>query len=351
MRRLSRWKHLFSPNPPKRDRDTDMIFRHLWFLVLLVVIPLHILWSRRFSRPATVRFSTFQELGRLSPSFRVRLRRWILWILPYAAVSCLILALARPQSVSQEREYQTEGIDIVVAFDISGSMAAMDFQPENRLAVAKEEAKRFVRGRKNDRIGLVIFARESYTQCPLTLDYDVLTQLLEEVEMGLIKDGTAIGLALATSVNRLRDSPGKSKVILLITDGANNAGNIDPITAAEIAKSFGIRIHSICVGRGGLVPFPVDDPLFGRRYVQAEVEIDELLLQQVSAVTGGLYFRARDEKSLRQIYETIDRLEKSKVKVKEYSTYEELFPYFLIPGIFVLLMAVGLENTLLLKIP
>jgi Ca-activated chloride channel family protein len=262
-----------------------------------------------------------------------------------------IAALARPQSVASEREYQSEGIDIVVALDISGSMQAMDFQPQNRLEVAKAEAKKFILGREHDRIGLVVFARQSYTQCPLTLDYEVLTQLLDEVQMGLIKDGTAVGLAIANAVNRLRDSTAKSKVIILITDGANNAGNIDPLTAAELAKSFGIRVYAIGVGREGMVPFPVDDPLFGRRYIQAKVEMDEPTMQKIASMTGALYFRAQDEAALTEIYRTIDKLEKTKVEVKEFHTYDELFPHFLLPGLAALVLGVILESTVFLKIP
>jgi len=200
-------------------------------------------------------------------------------------------------------------------------------------------------------MGLVVFARQSFTQCPLTLDYEVLTGLLKDVQVGLIKDGTAIGLAMATAINRLRDSEAKSKVVILITDGANNAGNLDPLTAAELAKTFNVKFYTIGVGKDGLVPFPIEDPLFGKRYVQARVDMDEPTLEKIATMTGGKYFRARDEKSLAHIYETIDQLEKTKVDVKEYSSYEELFLYFLIPGLICFLLAVLLENTLLLKVP
>jgi len=319
-------------------------------LLLLLLVPLFLLLEKK-SKPARLRFSSVAQT-QAGDFFRLyRLRTLVLRSLRVLAFVCLVLALARPQSVSSEREYETEGIDIVIALDISGSMQAMDFQPANRLEVAKEEAKRFIRGRQHDRIGLVVFASQSYTQCPLTLDYDILIRLVDEVEMGLIKDGTAIGLTIANSVNRLRDSTAKSKIVILITDGANNSGNIDPITATELAKSFGIKIYAIGVGKEGMVPFPVDDPLFGRRYVQAQVEMDEPSLREIAAKTGGLYFRARDQKSLTEIYRTIDRLEKSKVKVKEYSIYDELFPYFLIPGIVLLLSGLFLENTVWVKIP
>jgi Ca-activated chloride channel family protein len=262
-----------------------------------------------------------------------------------------VLALARPQRATAEREYQTAGVDIVIALDLSGSMLAEDFKPENRLGVAKNEAIHFIQGRENDRIGLVVFARQAFTQCPLTLDYDVLIKLIEDVRIGMIADGTAIGMGIATSINRLRDSSAESKVIILITDGSNNAGNIDPITAAELAKNFGIRVHTISVGRGGLVPFPVNDPLFGKRYVQAEVEIDDETLKRIADITGGRFFRARDPKALAEIYEKINELEKTEVTVTEYRSYEELFRYFLFPAILLLLFEVSARQVMVPRIP
>lgn len=253
--------------------------------------------------------------------------------------------------VNREREQETKGIDIVVSLDISGSMMAEDFKPENRLAVAKEEAAKFIRERENDRIGLVVFSREAFTQCPLTLDYDILTSLLSEVQIGMIQDGTAIGMGIATAVNRLRESDAKSKVIILITDGENNAGKIDPVTAAELAQTFGIKVHTIGVGRGGLVPFPINDPLFGKRYVQAKVDIDEFTLKRIADITGGVFFRARDPQSLSEIYTRINELEKTEVRVKEYRSFDELFPYFLIPALILLTVELALKNTLFLRIP
>ncbi len=278
------------------------------------------------------------------------LHRFLPWM-RLAAVLLFIVALARPQRVAAEKEYETNGVDIVISLDISGSMLAEDFKPENRMLVAKQEAIKFIRGRENDRIGLVVFARKAFTQCPLTLDYDVLTRLVEEVQIGMIADGTAIGMGLATAVNRLRDSKAKSKVIILITDGENNAGNIDPVTAAELAKTFGIKAYTIGVGRGGLVPFPVNDPLFGKRYVQANVEIDEMTLKRIADITGGLFFRARDTQSLAQIYEKINQLEKTEIKVKEYRSYEELFHYVLIPALALLFIEIFLSRTVLLRVP
>lgn len=262
-----------------------------------------------------------------------------------------IVALARPQKVTAEREYDTKGVDIIIALDISGSMLAEDFKPENRLLVAKQEAIKFIHGRENDRIGLVVFARKAFTQCPLTLDYEVLIRLLEDVQIGMIADGTAIGMGIATAVNRLRGSTAKSKVIILITDGENNAGNIDPITAAELAKTFGVKVYTIGVGKGGLVPFPVNDPLFGKRYVQAEVEIDEMTLKRIADISGGLFFRARDPQSLAEIYEKINRLEQTEIKIKEYRSYDELFHLFLVPALWLLIIEIVLSRTWLLKVP
>ena len=263
----------------------------------------------------------------------------------------MITALARPQAVESEREFETKGVDIVIALDISGSMLAEDFKPINRITVAKEEAKKFIRGRQNDRIGLVVFASKGYTQCPLTLDYDILTKLIDDVEIGLIKDGTAIGLGIGTAINRLRDSTAKSKVIILLTDGENNAGNVDPITAAELAKSFGIKIYAVCIGKGGLVPFPVEDPIFGKRYVQAEVKIDEKTLKRIADIANGLFFSAGDTVGLQNAFKEIDKLERTEVKVKEYSSYRELYHQFLIPGVLLMLLQLVLTNSIFLKIP
>jgi Ca-activated chloride channel family protein len=240
---------------------------------------------------------------------------------------------------------------IVALLDISGSMLAEDFRPVNRIAVAKEEAKKFVKGRQNDRIGLVVFARKGYTQCPLTLDYEVLSQLIDDIEIGLIKDGTAIGLGIATAVNRLRDSDAKSKVIILLTDGENNAGNIDPITAAELAKSFGIKIYTITIGKGGLVPFPIEDPVFGKRYVQAEVKVDEQILKRISDITDGRHFSAGDAEGLSRAYKQINELETSEVKIKEFSSYRELYHLFVAPGLLLFLLELLIGQTIFLKLP
>lgn len=327
-----------------------MIFLHPAFFFLLLVLPLIWLLQRRKKSRAQLILSTTQFAKRIRPSWRVS-SSGIQNLLRTIAFLLFIVSLARPQAVSKEREHETKGVDIIISLDISGSMLAEDFKPENRLAVAKEEAKKFIRARENDRIGLVVFAKDAFTQCPLTLDYDILTSLVDEIQPGMIADGTAIGMGLATAVNRLRESDAKSKVIVLITDGENNAGKIDPITSAELAKTFKIKVYTIGVGRGGLVPFPINDPLFGKRYVQAKVDIDEFTLKRIADITSGLFFRARDPKSLSEIYAKINELERTEVKVLEYQSFDELFPNFLMPALFILFGEILLRNTVFLRIP
>ncbi len=327
-----------------------MLFKHPAFFLLFLLLPLIHYLSRRAPRYTSLQFSTAGVAKNIPPSWRGRGIRF-LSLLRTLVFSLFIISLARPQAVSREREHETKGVDIVISLDISGSMLAEDFKPENRLTVAKEEAKKFIRGRENDRIGLVVFAREAFTQCPLTLDYDILTSLLDQTQIGMAQDGTAIGMGLATAVNRLRDSDAKSKVVILITDGENNAGKIDPVTAAELARSFHIKVYTIGVGRGGLVPFPINDPLFGKRYVQAKVDIDEFTLKRIADVTGGVFFRARDPKSLSEIYSRINELEKTEVKVHEYRSYDELFAGFLIVALLILSLELALKNTVLQRIP
>ncbi len=246
----------------------------------------------------------------------------------FFAVSGLLLvaALARPQTGAARHEVKSEGIDIVLALDVSGSMRAEDFKPHNRLYVAKQVARDFVNGRSGDRIGLVVFAGGAYTQCPLTLDYGILDNLLDQVGFGRIPDGTAIGMALATSVNRLRQAAGKSKVVILLTDGQNNAGEVDPITAAEAAQALGVKVYTIGAGRDGPARIPVDDPVFGQRYVTIDAKVDEATLGKIADLTGGRYFRATSAEALSEIYKEIDQLEKSKAETVEYVQYDERGP-------------------------
>ena len=326
-----------------------MLFRYPAFFLILLVLPL-VFWFAKKREKLEFSFSSLDLLKERPTTLRMLLSRTLPFLRALMFL-LLVTALARPSNVSSDKEYQTHGVDIIIALDISGSMLAEDFQPENRVFVAKQEAIKFINGRENDRIGLVVFAKKAFTQCPLTLDYRILTELIGEIRVGMIDDGTAIGMGIATAVNRLRSSDAKSKVIILLTDGENNAGNIDPVTAAELAKSFGIKVYTIGIGRGGMVPFPEEDPLFGKRYVQANVEIDETILKRIADITGGLFFRARDTAGLSEIYERINKLEKSEVKVKEYRSFNELFHFFLIPALLLLLLEILLRQTVLLKVP
>ncbi|MDZ7372751.1 MAG: VWA domain-containing protein [candidate division KSB1 bacterium] len=329
------------------DRFADPQF--LWLLILL---PGMAYWHFRMQqRPgATIAYSNVETVRKTGLG-QVGWVRHFLFGLRLGTVFLLILALARPRSERTEEEVHTEGIDIVIALDISGSMLAVDFKPKNRVEAAKEVASRFIDGRISDRIGLVVFAAESFTQCPPTLDYDVLKKFIQYVQVGQIRDGTAIGLGIANAASRLRYSTAKSKVIILLTDGRNNTGEIDPITAAQIAKALGIRVYTIGVGSLGNAMYPVDDPFFGRRYVSLPVEIDEELLKEIAAITGGRYFRATDTQALERIFQEIGQMEKTKIEVKHYVRYKELFRRFLFPAFAVLLLEIVLANTKFRKIP
>lgn len=329
---------------------SDITFSNPEFLFLLLLIPAFAVWYyyRLQSKESDVRFSTLLPFAMVKYSMRERLRH-LPFIVRMIAFALMIIALARPQSTSRGENIYSEGIDIVLALDISGSMLAEDFQP-NRIEAAKNVAQEFISGRTNDRIGLVIFSGESFTQCPLTVDYEVLRTLIKPLKSGMIEDGTAIGLGLANAVNRLRDSKSKSKVIVLLTDGVNNRGEIDPITAAQIAQSFGIRVYTVGVGTIGEAPYPMQTP-FGVRYQMVPVEIDEKVLNQVADITDGKYFRATDNKKLRAIYQEIDRLEKTKIEVRSFRRYTELYYSFLFVAIFFLIGDIGLSNTLFRKIP
>ncbi len=263
----------------------------------------------------------------------------------------IVIALARPQSGHSYTEYLTKGVDIVLTLDCSGSMQSEDFKPHNRLYVAKEVVSDFVRSRPNDRLGLVVFAGQAFTQCPLTLDHGILLTFLEKITTGMIEDGTAIGNAIAVAVDRLKSSDAKSRVIVLLTDGNNNKGEVDPLTAAGIAKTFGIKIYTIAVGIRGMAMMPVDDPIFGRRYVQVRVDIDEDILTRIAEQTGGRYFRATDPETLKEIYQTIGSLEKSTVKTKHYTTWNDMYLPFLIAGLAMLFLTVLLDLTVFRSLP
>ncbi len=329
---------------------SNVTFAYPWMLYFLAVVPLMIIWHWKIgkAKEPSIKYSSLNTFGRIPPSWKERLNRAPM-VLRSLAVGLLIVALARPQSFSSSQNMTTEGIDIVLALDISGSMTSEDFKP-NRIEAAKSVADKFIDGRPNDRIGLVIFAREAFTQCPLTIDHAVLKHLLKKVEPGMVPDGTAIGNGLADAVGRLKNGEAKSKVIILMTDGVNNSGEIDPLTAAEIAKTFGVRVYTIGIGTNGEAPYPVQTP-FGIRYQMIPVQIDESLLQQIASITGGEYFRATDNRTLSRIYDRIDKLEKSKIKVTSYRNAAELFSGWLDAGLILLLVELGLSRVILRRIP
>jgi Ca-activated chloride channel family protein len=295
-----------------------------------------------------VTFSSVLPFDHIPGSLREKLRD-IPVGLRLLALALFLVALARPQSISNKENVSTEGIDIVLLIDISGSMLAEDFTP-NRMQAAKMVAEEFIDGRSSDRIGLVIFSAESFTQCPLTTDYPVLKTLLKEVKSGMIADGTAIGLALANGVNRLKDSKAKSRVMILLTDGVNNRGEIDPITAAKIAATYGIRVYTVGVGAQGEAPYPVETP-FGIQRRLIPVDLDEKTLTGVADMTGGKYYRATDNKKLKAIYKEIDQLERTRIEVTAYKRYSEKYYMWLLLGLVALLFEVGLSSTVLRKIP
>ena len=328
----------------------NISFAYPWVLYFLIIVPLMIVWYwfKGKQKQPSITYSSLNIFRNIAFSWRERFRH-IPIILRVLAVALLIVALARPQNFSSGENIYTEGIDIAMVLDISGSMLAEDLKP-NRIEAAKNVIKDFIKGRTSDRIGLVIFARDSFTQCPLTIDYSVLLNLLSQVKSGMIEDGTAIGNAIANGVNRLKDSKSKSKIIILLTDGVNNSGEVDPVFAAQIAKTFGIRIYTIGVGTKGEAPYPVQTP-FGTRYQMIPVEIDESVLKQISNITGGEYFRATDNKTLKDIYDKIDKLEKSRVEVTSYRNAKELFYPWLGAGLFLLVLEVGLSKSIFRRLP
>jgi Ca-activated chloride channel family protein len=304
---------------------------YLWLLLLIpAMIAFYVL--RQQTTSASLSMPGLNQFENAGTTFRHYLRH-ILFALRTIAVAVLIIVLARPQKTDKFQNVTTEGIDIMLALDISGSMLARDFKPD-RLEASKNVATEFISGRPYDRLGLVVFSGESFTQCPLTTDHAVLINLLREIQSGMIEDGTAIGNGLATAINRIKDSEAKSKVIILLTDGVNNRGEIAPSTAADIAKTYGIRVYTIGVGTRGTAPYPVQTP-FGVQYQNMPVEIDEAILKDIASKTGGNYFRATDNDKLVQVYSEIDKLEKSKIDVHQFTRKEEKF---LIPAIIAFLM-------------
>ncbi len=326
-------------------------FEDPWMLLFLAGIPVLIWWFlfRGRNRQAYLRYSTLQILSSLQQG-RFSWKYYLTFAMRVVAVLLLILGLARPQLGNAEREISAEGIDIMLVLDISSSMRAVDFKP-NRLEAAKRVAADFVQDRISDRVGLVVFAGESFLQCPLTIDYDVLINFLNQVEIIDERyDGTAIGMALANAINRLRESPGEEPVIILLSDGRNNSGELDPMTAANLAKTYGIKVYTIGAGKEGEALYPFNSQ-FGQRLMPVRVDIDEQSLREIAEMTGGKYFRAEDEESLATIYNEISQLEKTEYRVKEYTNWQELFLWFLIPGFALLLGERLLESTVLRRLP
>jgi Ca-activated chloride channel family protein len=328
----------------------DFRFAEPLFLLLLLAIPVLAAWRwwRRRHQPSVLWADAGRWMG--GSSWRTIAER-VIAVLPWLAFALLVVAMARPQSGTREMDIKSEGIDIIAVIDASGSMRAEDFQPNNRLFVAKQVAGQFVEGRDGDRIGVVVFAGEAFTQCPLTLDQGVLQDLIKSIDFGIEPDGTAIGSAIATAVNRLRESQARSKVIVLLTDGRNNSGSVDPITAADAAAALGIKIYTIGVGVQGEAPYPVDDPLFGRRYVRMPSDVDDETLTTIATKTGGLYFRATSAEALKEIYGRIDRLEKTTVESREYIDYADMGPQLLAWGSLVLALLVLGRATLATRLP
>lgn len=325
---LMDWKHLS--------------FAHPFFFGLLLLIPVMIWWQRRGNRKAdspALRLTTLHSLHRVKPTTRVRLRP-LLFVLRVIALIMLTISLARPQSSNVTESIDSEGIDIVISLDVSGSMLAQDFKP-NRIEAAKSIALSFIDQRPTDRIGFVIFAGESFTQCPLTIDHNVLKEQVSQVKSGVLVDGTSIGMGLATAVDRLRNSKAKSKVIILLTDGVNNTGLIDPNTALEIAKAYKVRVYTVGIGTEGQAPYPVQTP-FGTQTQMMPVQIDEPLLKQIAGQTGGRYFRATGNSSMAAIYREIDKMEKTRIEISSYKHYAELF----FPFACIALICLGLELVL-----
>ena len=327
-----------------------MVFLNPNYLyLLLLLIPLIAWYVIRLSKTqASFKLASTSAFKNMKPGLRVYMRH-LPFLLRVASIALIIIVIARPQSVNSWEETETQGIDIVLALDVSGSMLSQDLQPD-RLQAAKKVASEFVVDRKNDNIGLVVFAGESFTQCPLTTDHKVLLNLLNDIEFGIIEDGTAIGLGLATSVNRLKDSESDSRVVILLTDGTNNSGQIAPLTAADLARSYGIRVYTVGVGTTGMAPTPVQTP-FGIRMQNMPVDIDEKTLTEIAVMTGGQYFRAQDTDGLRQVYDEIDEMEKYLISVQNVTQRKEVFLPFALIALALLLVELLLRRTWLRNIP
>ena len=324
----------------------------LFLIIILIPLILANYILRRDS--GHLRFSSLHYIKRIGHGGSVKYRHVLIGLRIFVIV-LLIVALARPQSGKAHSKAKTDGIDIVLALDVSGSMLAEDFElggkRRNRLYVAKDVVEDFIKWRENDRIGMVVFAGQAYTQCPLTPDYDILMQFLDKVKIGMIEDGTAIGTAIGVCVNRLKTSKAKSKVIILLTDGRNNKGEIDPLTAAELAKTFGIKIYTVGAGTKGLAPYPTKNMLGYKVYQSLQIDIDDEGLTEIAKITKGKYFRATDTTSLKEVYKQIDNLEKTEMEVTKYTEYNELFHYLVLPALGLFLFEIVLANTRFRKLP
>jgi Ca-activated chloride channel family protein len=331
-----------------------MHFQNPWILILLPVVGALVIFSKKRESFPSFRFSTDELVKDLPATFRIKLHKSII-LVRMAALFLIVIALSRPQSMLQESSIETEGVDIVLVIDVSSTMLAEDFESgvsrESRVDAVKDVVREFINNRHDDRIGIVAFASRAYTVSPLTLDYGWLLQNLDRVKVGLIEDGTAIGSGISTALNRLKDSQAKSKVVILLTDGRNNAGRISPLTAAEAAAALNIKVYTIGAGTKGLAPYPTKDMFGNKVYQKVKIEIDEDLLKKIAEKTHAKYFRATDTKSLRDVYMEIDKLEKSRIEEKGYVEYKELFHLFLIPGLALLFLEIILNNTFLRRIP
>ncbi|MBQ9212728.1 MAG: VWA domain-containing protein [Bacteroidales bacterium] len=315
----------------------------LWFLLVLLPLGVWYFFKVKNFSPA-LKFSSLEGFGAEKMTFR-KILAYVPFVLNFLIIGLMIFAIARPQTTGENQKTEKDGIDIVLAMDISGSMEACDFKP-NRLEAAKNVASEFIQARENDRMGIVLFAGESFTQCPLTSDHSTLVNLMSQIKKGIIEDGTAIGLGLANAVARIKDSKAKSKIVILLTDGMNNCGEIDPITAADIAAKFGIRVYTIGVGTNGEAPFPVVDA-WGRKFFQnMPVEIDEATLTKISQITDGKYFRATNNQALKDIYSQIDKLEKTKIESMTISHVNEKFYPYLVLALCLLVLKILLRYTL-----
>lgn len=315
---------------------------YLWLLLLLPIVGGLWIWRLLRHRHPVLLFTAVQTARKLPKTLRLR-ARWIVPVLYLFGLGLIVLALARPQTQFSTVEQQVEGIEIVLSMDISSSMLAEDFEP-NRLMAAKQIASDFISRRTHDRVGINVFARQSFTAVPPTLDQELIQHRLQEIDVGMVEDGTAIGLGISTAINRLRESDASSRIIILLTDGLNNAGEIDPLTAGELAATHDIRIYTVGVGTRGTAPYPIQDPVFGTRYQHIEVNIDEEMLTRVATMTDGRYFRATNTEELGEIYREIDELERSEIDEIIYTDREDHYDRFLIPAILLWILALISEQ-------